>query len=297
MITPTISPTPIIISGSMIEAATGSTRRPRPRRSPRPSRASSRALGLLTDLDHVRDHWREDRARTAASDGTPSCTRARTSASASSTTQLPDVWPVISSALMMSTPAAISGERAREARQGHLEDYLADLHRDLELDRSQTPRLAPCASPSGSRSRQRRGSGRRCRSCRAGSPENLDDPGSEWSIVAELREDVHEDGDEEHQHPDQDEGREDRDHRRVDHRALHAPLDLRLLLDLKATRSSTWSEDSRGLPSLDHRDVEPAEDLRVAPQCLESRRPPSTSARSSLTIVVAGTCPRSAPRG
>ena len=43
-------------------------------------------------------------------------TFARTSASALSTLQLPEVWPVISSAWMMSTPAATSVESVREKR-------------------------------------------------------------------------------------------------------------------------------------------------------------------------------------
>ena len=48
--------------------------------------------------------------------GTPWCTFARTSTSADSTTQFPAVWPAISSALMMSTPAATSVARVREKR-------------------------------------------------------------------------------------------------------------------------------------------------------------------------------------
>ena len=73
-----------------------------------------------------------------------------------------------------------------------------------------------------------------------------------------------EDRDEEEQHSDEDERREDEDHRRVDHRALHAALDLRLLLDLERDAVEHDVEDAGGLAGLDHRDVEAAEDLRVA---------------------------------
>ena len=48
--------------------------------------------------------------------GMPSWTRSRTSRRASSITQLPEVVPVISSALTMSTPAPTSVARVREKR-------------------------------------------------------------------------------------------------------------------------------------------------------------------------------------
>ena len=51
------------------------------------------------------------------------------------------------------------------------------------------------------------------------------------------------------------------------------------LLDLEGNAIEHLVQDSRGLPRLDHRDVEPAEDLRVASQCLQEEAT-STSARS-----------------
>ena len=84
-------------------------------------------------------------------------------------------------------------------------------------------------------------------------------------------EDVHEDRDDEEQHPDEDEGREDQHHRRVDHRALDAALDLRLLLDLERDAVEHVVEDSGRLARLDHRDVQAVEDLRVPGQRLREQ--------------------------
>ena len=64
--------------------------------------------------------------------------------------------------------------------------------------------------------------------------------------------------------PGEDEAREDEHHRRVDHRALDAALDLRLLLDLERDAVEDRVEDAGRLARLDHRDVEAVEDLRVA---------------------------------
>ena len=53
------------------------------------------------------------------------------------------------------------------------------------------------------------------------------------------------------------------DHR-VDHRPLHAAADLHLLLDLDRDPVEDGVEDSGGLASLDHRDVEAVEGVRMA---------------------------------
>ena len=55
--------------------------------------------------------------------------------------------------------------------------------------------------------------------------------------------------------------REDDD--RVDHRALDAPLDLRVLLDLNRDPVENDVESSRRFARFDHRDVQPVEDLRM----------------------------------
>ena len=118
---------------------------------------------------------------------------------------VPDVWPVISSALMMSpTPAAISVESVRENRARVTEDDLADLHRDLELDpvpelsallgaELRIPKIPPAEDGETMYQLPRRKS------------ENLTTQAVRSEVAAELREDVHEDRDEEHEHPDQNE--------------------------------------------------------------------------------------------
>ena len=82
--------------------------------------------------------------------------------------------------------------------------------------------------------------------------------------------------------PVQDERREAEDDDRVDHRALHAALDLRRLLDLHREPVEHAVERSRGLAGLDHRDVEAVEDRAgAAPSAFERIIPDSTSARTS----------------
>ncbi len=92
-------------------------------------------------------------------------------------------------------------------------------------------------------------------------------------LPVQLVEDLHEDRDEEHQHPRQHEEREGQHHDRVDHRALHAPLDLRVLLDLVRDPVEHRVQRSRRLARLDHRHVEPREHARVTGQRLRQDRP------------------------
>ena len=65
--------------------------------------------------------------------------------------------------------------------------------------------------------------------------------------------------------------REDDD--RIDHRALHAPLDLRLLLDLGRHAVEHLVERARGLAGLDHGDEEPVEHLRMPSERRRERHP------------------------
>ena len=100
-----------------------------------------------------------------------------------------------------------------------------------------------------------------------------DDLGQHRQLAVEALEDADEDRDDEEQHPGQDEGREDDHDNRVGHRALDAALDLRLLLDLVGDPVEHLVEDAGRLARLDHRDVETAEDLRMAGQRLREQRP------------------------
>ena len=55
----------------------------------------------------------------------------------------------------------------------------------------------------------------------------------------------------------------DQHHRRIEHRALDAALDLRRLLDLVRDAVEHLVQDSGRLAGLDHRDEEAVEDLRM----------------------------------
>ena len=86
-------------------------------------------------------------------------------------------------------------------------------------------------------------------------------------LSVQLVEHLLEHRNDEHQHEDEDERRE-RDHDgRVDHRALHAPLQLRLLLDLRRNAVEDGVKRSRRLARRDHRAEEPVEHLRVPREC------------------------------
>ena len=196
--------------------------------------------GLLADLHHLRDHRREDGARrstAARSWRPPGRGRARGSVSFS-TTQLPDVCAVISSALMMSTPDAISVDRVRDQRAiATLRTTDADLHRDAELE--PIPRLAaglrplPAEEAEDDQPDEReddepeaaqpvRRESTYCVSVGSSPPsesKTLTNTGTR-NISIPTRTSVAK-----HEHD-----------RRVDHRALHAPLDLLLLLDLRWRR-------------------------------------------------------------
>ena len=74
---------------------------------------------------------------------------------------------------------------------------------------------------------------------------------------------MYENRDEEHQQADEHERRERKHHRRVEHRALHPPPDLRRLLDVQRDPVEDLVQDSGSLPGLDHRDEQPLEDLGV----------------------------------
>src|SRR5581483_10697469 len=79
-------------------------------------------------------------------------------------------------------------------------------------------------------------------------------------LAVQGLEDALEDRDEEEQHSDEHEGREADDHRRVDHRALDAPPDPLLLLDLERDAVEHDVEDAGSLAGLDHRDEQARED-------------------------------------
>ena len=155
-------------------------------------------------------------------------------------------------------------ERPREARHRHLEDHVADLHRQAQLDA--VPELAALLGllvPSDPVDRQT-DRGEQDEPVAANQVGHAHDVlRQRRKLPAELREDLHEDRNEEHQHPDQDEGGEDQHHRRVEHRALHAALDLRGFLDLERDAVEHCVEDAGRLARFDHRDVEAVEDLRV----------------------------------
>src|SRR5580765_5737970 len=164
-------------------------------------------------------------------------------------------------------------ERPREARHRHLQDDVADLHRDLQLDPvPELPAglglLEPADAP------DRPAEGREDdEPVVAQLVRGLDHPLRQGrQLAVQLGEDVHEDRHEEHQQADQDEGGEDHHHRRVHHRALDAALDLGLLLDLQGDAVEHGVQDSGSLAGLDHRDVEAREDLRVAAERLREQQ-------------------------
>ena len=166
---------------------------------------------------------------------------------------------------MMSTPAATSVESVREKRAiVTLRTTSPIFIGSLSLIRSQrwrpVSRLLVLRIPKMVAIR----TGKTMYQSFRRNPSRHDVLGQRRQLAAELLEDVHEDRDEEHQHPAEDEGREDQHHRRVEHRALDAALDLRLLLDLERDPVEDGVEDSGRLARLDHRDVEAVEDLRVA---------------------------------
>ena len=83
--------------------------------------------------------------------------------------------------------------------------------------------------------------------------------------------------------PDEDEGREDQHHRRVDHRALHAALDLRRLLDLERDAVEHLSRIPAASPASTIETKRRSKTFGCRAIACERSRPPSTSARSSLT--------------
>ena len=156
-------------------------------------------------------------------------------------------------------------ERAREARERDLLDDVADLHRDLQLEA--VPVLAAALGPLQLPEAERRQDQGR----EDDEPVAAKQVGCRHhelrrsrQLAAEVGEDLLEHRDDEEEHEDEDEGREDQDDRRVDHGALDAPLELRLLLDLRRDAVEHRVERSRRLARLDHRDEEAVEDLRVA---------------------------------
>ena len=155
-------------------------------------------------------------------------------------------------------------ERAREARHRDLEDDLADAGGSAQLeavpDLPAGGRLLPAAeAPDAAADRREDDEPVALEDVRGGD----DDLRQRRQLALEVGEDVLEDRDEEHEHPGEDEEREAEDERRVDHRALHAALDLHLLLDLDGDAVEDRVEDAGGLARLDHRDVQAVEDLRM----------------------------------
>ena len=186
---------------------------------------------------------------------------------------------------MMSTPAATRVESVREKRAiVTLRTTSPIFIGILSLIRSQSWRPASVLlEAADAPDRCRTNAGKMMYQWCAQLVGGRDDPlRQRRQLAVQLGEDLHEDRHEEHQQADQDEGGEDQHHRRVHHRALDAALDLRLLLDLERDAVEHGVQDSGGLAGLDHRDVEAAEDLRVAASACESSSPPSTSARISL---------------
>jgi hypothetical protein len=87
-------------------------------------------------------------------------------------------------------------------------------------------------------------------------------------LTAEVAEDLDEHRNEEHEHSDEHERREDQHHRRIDHRALDAAANRLLLLDLERDAVEHDVEDAGCFSGLDHRDIQPAEHLGMAPHRL-----------------------------
>src|SRR5581483_6638324 len=156
-------------------------------------------------------------------------------------------------------------ERAREARHRDLQDDFADAHRQLELERVprllarlRLPPLLEAEEPAD-------------RAAEDEVPVRLQEvrrvdhvQRQGRKLSAERREHLHEERNEEEQHAREHEAREDEHHRRVHHRALHAPLELRLALDLERHAVEHLVQDPGRLTGLDHRHEEAREDLRVA---------------------------------
>ena len=124
-----------------------------------------------------------------------------------------------------------------------------------------------------------------------------DDLRQERKLAAEVGEDALEDRHQEQEHPDEDEDREGQDDERVDHRALDAPLDLHLLLDLDGHAVEDRVEDPGRLAGLDHGDVQAVEHLRdAAPSpgraaCLP-RRPSGPRGSTSASALSSVCCSR-----
>ena len=186
-------------------------------------------------------------------------------ASASSTTQLPEVAPVISSALMMSTPEEMSVESVREKRASAILCTTSPMRIGiLSLKRSQTCRprsvrfkrrnakiIAPIAGKM--TNHQWRSAFDICITIWVGFGSSPSSSSKTFTKTGMMKRSMNVST-----------SARERDHdRRVDHRALDPSLDLRLLLDLDGDAVEHGVERSRRLAGLDHRDEQPVEDLRV----------------------------------
>ena len=207
--------------------------------------------------------------------GTPWCTFARTSASADSTTQLPEV---VAGDLERLDDVDACGderrERAREARDRHLQDDLADACGQAQLEA--VPHLPagrgllPAPEPP-DREAHRREEDEPVAAHEIGGGD--DALREHRQVASEVGEDVLEDRDEEEEHPDQGQDREGENDERVDHRPAHAAADLHLLLDLDRDPVEDRVEDAGCLAGLDHRDVEAVEGVRMPRHRLREEHP------------------------
>src|SRR6266545_3416325 len=232
--------------------------------------------GLLADLDHVADHRREDGVVDERLRDRHSLVHPRANVGK----RLFDdpIAGRLARDLERFDDVHARGDerrqRAREAGDRDLEHDAADLHRHSQLE--PVPDLASLLRLLRAAEAEDHAAQGREDEHPVASEEvrhGHDVLGKHRQLAAEVLEDVDEDRDEEEQHPDQDEGREDQDHRRIDHRALHAAFDLRFLLDLEGDAVEHLVEDSCGLAGFDHRDVEAAEDLGVAGHRLRKQKP------------------------
>ena len=221
------------------------------------------------------------------------------SRSASSTTQLPEVVPVISSALMMSTPAATSVESVRAKRAiVTLRTTSPIFIGTFSLMRSHCFLPPSLAFQRWNRKMVRAIAGKMMyQRVRMQVGRGDHELRQLREAAVELHVELLEDRDDEEEHRHQDEEGEGDDHRRVDHGALDPALEVRLLLDLGGEPVEDVVEDAGRLAGLDHRDVDAREDLRVLGERLrrEAHRPRRRCARRRSRR--RGACRRSAPRG
>ena len=172
---------------------------------------------------------------------------------------------MISSALMMSTPEAMSVESVRENRASAILCTTSPMRIGiLSLKRSQSCRPRSVRLKRRKREDHRADRGEDDEPPVAQRVRHLHhDLGGLRQLSVQLVEDLHEDRDDEEEHEREHEGRE-RDHdRRVDHRRLDPSLELHLLLDLHGDAVEHGVERSRRLAGLDHGDEQPVEDLRM----------------------------------